>query len=81
VGRLLSLVRRNATYKGVLGGSRGWMGVFVVLGTARLFGKYVGREPQRLTTEKLAPGQSLLITTGTPPTRAERRAQRRATQP
>jgi hypothetical protein len=74
----MRLVRRNATYKGLLGGSRGWLAIFGLLGAARFFGKYVGRNVQHVTTEKLLPGQSMTITALATPTRAQRFSAARA---
>jgi hypothetical protein len=75
---LIRFLRRNATYKGLLGGQRGWLALFALFGVARFFGRFVGREPQHLTSERLLPGQSLTIVAIPPPTRAERRAAKRA---
>jgi hypothetical protein len=80
MGRLIRILRRNATYKGLLGGQRGWLAMFAVFGVARFFGKYVGRDEQHLASERLRPGQSMTITTMAPPTRAERRASARSSR-
>jgi hypothetical protein len=74
----MRFVRRNATYKGLLGGSRGWLAVFGALGAVRFFGKYVGRDVQHVSTEKLLPGQSMTITALAAASRAERSSAKRA---
>ena len=64
-------------YKGLLGGSRGWMAVGVVVWGPRLMKKALGKNEQIVATEVLRPGQALQLTAISPPTRAERRAARR----
>ena len=71
-------MRRNALYKGFLGGSRGWMAVGVVLWGSKLMKKSFGRTPEYLSTERLEPGQAVRIEAIPPPSRNERRAARRA---
>ena len=78
--RLLSgtaLLRRSALYKGLLGGSRGWMAVGAVVWGPRLMKKALGKNEQIVATEVLRRGQTLQLTAISPPTRAERRAARR----
>jgi hypothetical protein len=70
-------LRRNALYKGFLGGSRGWMAVGVALYGPRLMKKAFGRTPQYLSTERLEPGQAVRIEAIPPMSRSERRAARR----
>jgi hypothetical protein len=71
-------LRRNALYKGFLGGSRGWMAVGIVLWGSKLMKKSFGRTPQYLSTERLEPGQAVRIEAIPPLSRSERRAARRA---
>ncbi len=71
-------LRRNALYKGFLGGSRGWMAVGVVLWGTKLMKKSFGRTPQFVSLEKLLPGQAVRIEAIPPMSRSERRAARRA---
>jgi hypothetical protein len=71
-------LRRNALYKGVLGGSRGWMTVGAFVWGARLARKAFGKTEQVVATEVLKPGQALRLEVIEPPTRDERRAARRA---
>ena len=54
-------VRRTAISKGVLGGSRFWMIVAVVIYTRRLVRRFMGTAPAVVYSEELKPGQSLLI--------------------
>lgn len=79
--RLLSptvALRRNAIYKGLLGGQRGWMVLGAVVWAPRLLKKALGRTEQVVATERLEPGQALRIEAIRRPTRAEDRASRRA---
>jgi hypothetical protein len=79
--RLLSptvLLRRNALYKGVFGGSRGWMAVGAALWGPRLAKRLLGRSEEVVAVEKLKPGQFLRIEALRPPTRRERKSARRA---
>jgi hypothetical protein len=71
-------LRRNALYKGLLGGRRGWMAVGALVWAPRLMKKALGRTEQVVLTEKLEPGQALRIEAIKRPSRDERRAARRA---
>jgi len=73
-----ALLRRNALYKGVFGGQRGWMVVGALVWGPRLLKRFAGRQEQVLTTEKLVAGQSIQIQAVRPPTRQQRRAAARA---
>ncbi len=79
--RLLSptvLLRRNAIYKGLLGGQRGWLAIGAVVWAPRLLKKALGRTEQVVAIERLEAGQALRIEAIKRPTRAEDRARRRA---
>jgi hypothetical protein len=52
---------RNATRRGFLGGSRGWMAVGVALAGLRLFNRFLGNETKVLYSEKLGRGETLVI--------------------
>jgi hypothetical protein len=65
-------------YKGLLGGSRGWMTVGALVWGPRLLKKAVGRTEKVVLTEKLEPGQALRIEAIRRPSRDERRAARRS---
>jgi hypothetical protein len=54
-------VRRTAIAKGVLGGSRFWMLVAVIIYTRKLVRRFMGNAPAVVYSEELRPGQSLLI--------------------
>lgn len=73
-----AFLRRGALYKGLLGGSRGWMLVGAMFWLPRLLKRALGRNEQVLATEKLKPGQFVTIQALVPPTRSERKAARRA---
>jgi hypothetical protein len=72
-------LRRNALYKGLFGGSRGWLAVGVVVWAPRLMKRVLGRNEKVVATEVLKPGQALYLQTIPQETRAQRRAARRAT--
>jgi hypothetical protein len=74
----MSALRSNALYKGVLGGSRGWMAIGALVWAPRLVKKVLGRTQQIVATEVLKPGQVLCLEAIPPPTRSERRAARRS---
>lgn len=71
------LIRRNATYKGLLGGSKPWLAVGVFLWSKSFLKKTFGRTEEILTTEKLTKGQFLRIDAVKPPSRRARRRTRR----
>ena len=73
----MRILRRNATNKGLIGGQRGWLAVFAILGGARFLSKHVGKDAQHLTSEKLLPGQSMTIRAIPVPTRQERKVAQR----
>jgi hypothetical protein len=74
----VAALRRNGLYKGLLGGSRGWMAVGAVVWAPRLMKKLLGRNEQIVATEVLKPGQAIRLEAIAPPTRRDRRAARRA---
>ena len=71
-----AMLRHNALAKGVFGGRRGWMVVGAFLWDPRLIKRFMGRQEEVLTTERLKPGQTVTITAIRPLTRAERKAAR-----
>lgn len=73
-----ALLRRNAVYRGVFGGSRGWMAVGVVFWGPRLFRKYFGKHEEVIAIEKLTAGQFVRLESIRPPTRKQRKAIKRA---
>jgi hypothetical protein len=70
-------LRRNALYKGLFGGSRGWLAVGAVVWGPRLMKRLLGRNEKVVATEVLKPGQSLYLETIPQQTREQRRAARR----
>ena len=74
----IRLARRTAFYKGLLGGSRGWMAAGAVLWVGRDDRRALGRTEEHVSLDRLRPGQGLEIRTIVPPTRRERRTARRA---
>lgn len=69
-------LRRNALYKGLFGGSRGWLAVGAFVWGPRLLKRALGRNEEIVAKEVLKPGQSLYLEAIAPPTRAQRRAER-----
>lgn len=69
-----ALLRRNALYKGLLGGRRGWMAIGAAVWAPRLIKKLLGRQEEIVLTEKLRPGQAIRLEAIPQSTRAERRA-------
>ena len=73
-----ALLRRSALYKGVFGGSRGWLAVGVALWGPRFFRKYFGKHEEVIAVEKLTAGQFVRLESVAPPTRKQRKAIKRA---
>ena len=71
------VIRRNALYKGLLGGSKGWLAVGGVLWSRSFLKKTFGKNEELLTIEKLTKGQFLRIDAVQLPTRRQRRRQKR----
>ncbi len=71
------IIRRNATYKGLLGGSKPWLAVGVFLWSKSFLRKTFGRTEEILTTEKLTKGQFLRIDAVKAPSRRTRKRTRR----
>lgn len=67
-------LRFNATRQGLLGGSKPWLAVFVLLRLAKQVNKVTKRGEMPLVfSEKLEPGASYVITHIVPLTRKQRR--------
>jgi hypothetical protein len=66
------MLRRAAFTRGVLGRQPVWALLSVVLWLFRRM--RAERQPKVVALEKLLPGQSMTLTTVTPPTRRQRRA-------
>ena len=73
-----ALVRRNAVYKGFLGGSRGWMIVGGTFWAARFMRKSLGKNEVFAASEILKPGDSILIRTIVPPSRKAAKAAKKS---
>jgi hypothetical protein len=71
------ILRRNATYKGLLGGQKGWLAVGVVLWSKSFLKRTFGKSEEILTTEKLTKGQFLRIDAVQLPSRRQRKATQR----
>jgi hypothetical protein len=74
------ILRRNALYKGLFGGSRAWLAVGAVIWGRGTLKKVFGKHEEVLTTEKLRKRQFVRIDTVPPPTRRERRKAKRVTK-
>lgn len=60
--RVARFVRISAFQRGVLGSSRTWFGVWVLLVVARLARRLSGRDPQVLERFELRAGEGVVIT-------------------
>lgn len=58
---MLTFLRRRATRRGPLGGSRQWTIVWAVLLSIRLLKRLTKAKPEILLTETIKPGETLLI--------------------
>ena len=58
---MLSYLRKRATMRGPLGGSRQWTLVWAILLAARLLRRLTKAKPEILLTETIKPGEALLI--------------------
>jgi hypothetical protein len=61
MGGLMRLLFRNGFRKGVLGGSRPWLVVFGLAATVRMIQRINDRESEIVYSEKLEPGESIVI--------------------
>jgi hypothetical protein len=77
LGGLSALLRTKAVRKGLIGGSRGWMVVGVVVYGWKALRWLSARNPELVSVERIEPGQTVQITTVAAPTRRERRAAKR----
>jgi hypothetical protein len=71
-------LRRNAFHQGLLGGRRGWMVVGALLWAPRVAKRLLGRNEQVVAVEKLKPGQFVRIEALVTPSRADKKAAKRA---
>jgi hypothetical protein len=58
---MFSYLRRRAAVKGLLGGSRSWLVVWVVLFGLRLLRRITHQKEKVVFSEELKPGQTLVI--------------------
>ena len=72
-------LRRNAMFKGLLGGSRGWMAVGAIVYAPRFYKRVMGRVPEFVAREELQPGQTVCIK-AIPPATGRREARRARTK-
>lgn len=72
------LIRRNAIYKGMFGGQRGWLALGGLIWGTRFIKKTLGRSEEHAATEVLQPGQFVTIRAIPTPTRKERKTAKRA---
>lgn len=72
------LARRNAVYKGVLGGDRTWLILGGVVWGGRFLKKSLGKNEEIVALEKMEPGQWMSLRTIPPTTRKQRRADKKS---
>ena len=65
--KLIQLALRNGLRRGLLGGSRPWLIIGGVAAGIRILRKIAGSEPVVVFSEKLEPGDSLVIAHGRTP--------------
>lgn len=58
---MVGFLRRRATMRGPLGGSRQWTMVWAVLLAVRVYKRFTKSKPEILLTETVRPGEALLI--------------------
>jgi hypothetical protein len=68
-----TLIRSRALQRGILGPSRLWRAVAIVVFGRRFLKRMFGKNADNLGTEKLEPGQFVLIEAIAPSNRRERR--------
>ena len=57
----MRFLRQGGLYKGLLGGSRGWLIVGVVMWSGRLLKRAAGKTEEVVALEELKPGQIMRI--------------------
>jgi len=72
--RPFALIRRRAINQGLFGPSTAWKIVAVVVFGGKKLQEVVGRREQLVTVEKMEPGQTMILRTIKPLTRAEKKA-------
>lgn len=72
------LVRQKALYEGILGPSKLWKLIAIVVFGRGLLRRFFGKHPEHLGVEKLKAGQTITITSIAAPSRSERKDARRA---
>jgi hypothetical protein len=70
------LIRTRALHRGILGPSRWWRAVAMVVFGRQLLKRFLGKSAEDLGTEKLVAGQRVEIEAIAPPGRHERRGVR-----
>jgi hypothetical protein len=70
------IMRRNALQRGLIGGSKGWLALFVAISARSFLKKHVGRQMEVVSTEVLTKGQAVSVRSIPPLTRRQRRALR-----
>lgn len=67
------ILRRRAFSQGIVGHSRFWRIVAVLIFSRRILRKLFGKHPEVVTIEKLRPGQAMMLRTIPAVSRRERR--------
>lgn len=58
---MLTFIRRRATLRGPLGGSREWTALWALLVAVRLVRRFTRRSEEIVFSHRLAPGERLVI--------------------
>ncbi len=62
----MAWLMRQARRRGILGGSRPWTAVWALIVAVRVARRFTKRKPEILSTTKLEPGESVLVTALSP---------------
>jgi hypothetical protein len=73
----VSLLKRRAVRKGVMGQSTAWRAVALVAFVGPFVRRRLSKDADTLAIDALKPGESILIRTAPAPTRAERKQARK----
>ena len=69
----LRLARRNALYRGLLGGERSWLVIGAIVWLPKLLNRAFGRNEEVVLTEKLRPGHPIRLEALPQKTKEQRR--------
>jgi hypothetical protein len=56
-------LRANSVRRGLLGGNRGWLAVFIAIQVIDVLRRAASKSPERISVDALKPGEGLVIRT------------------